>query len=65
MQYESPRQREYINSMIEEAIVEAEKKGTQVLTLGLLNQVISVVSNFRTYALMLSPGIKFWSVNFY
>lgn len=36
--YTSPKQRESINGMIEEAILEAEGTGTIVLTLGLLNQ---------------------------
>lgn len=42
LQYSILRQREHINSLIEEAILEAEEKGTTVLTLGLLNQVSSV-----------------------
>ncbi|WOH14268.1 hypothetical protein DCAR_0933787 [Daucus carota subsp. sativus] len=36
--YTSPKQTKCINNMIEEAIIEADKKGTKVLTLGLLNQ---------------------------
>nr|XP_017245254.1 PREDICTED: protein ECERIFERUM 1-like [Daucus carota subsp. sativus] len=38
IQYSLLRQRAKINSLIEEAILEAEEKGTRVLTLGLLNQ---------------------------
>ncbi|KAK1364665.1 Protein ECERIFERUM like [Heracleum sosnowskyi] len=38
VQYTTPKQRESINCLIEEAIVKAERKGTMVLTLGLLNQ---------------------------
>lgn len=34
-------QRECINSLIEEAILEAEEKGTKVLTFGLHNQASS------------------------
>ncbi|XP_023640615.1 protein CER1-like 2 isoform X4 [Capsella rubella] len=36
--YMSPQQKEYINKMIESAILEAEKKGVKVMSLGLLNQ---------------------------
>lgn len=31
-------QREWINNLIEEAILEADEKGAKVLSLGLLNQ---------------------------
>ncbi|XP_010539481.1 PREDICTED: protein CER1-like 2 [Tarenaya hassleriana] len=37
-QYTSPRQYESINKMIEASIVEADKKGVRVVSLGLMNQ---------------------------
>lgn len=39
VQFSSKWQREGINSLIEEAITEADKKGVKVLSLGLLTQV--------------------------
>lgn len=38
LQYYMQWQREVINSMIEDSILEAEAKGVRVLSLGLLNQ---------------------------
>ena len=37
-QYKSQKQKESINKMIETAILEAEKKGVRVMSLGILNQ---------------------------
>ncbi|KAK1393754.1 Aldehyde decarbonylase [Heracleum sosnowskyi] len=45
IQYSILRQRAPINSLIEKAILEAEEKGTTVLTLGLLNQAEEVNGN--------------------
>ena len=41
-QYLSGQQKQDVNNLIEEAILEADKKGAKVLSLGLLNQVISL-----------------------
>lgn len=38
----SQQQKECINKMIEAAILEAEKKGVKVMSLGLLNQVCNL-----------------------
>lgn len=40
LQYLLPWRREAISGLIEEAILEADKKGVKVISLGLLNQVI-------------------------
>ena len=39
LQFKSKSQREAINHLIVKAILEAEKKGVKVMSLGLLNQV--------------------------
>lgn len=38
LQYYMHWQREWINNLIEEAILEADEKGVKVMSLGLLNQ---------------------------
>lgn len=38
LQYYLKREKDAINGMIEEAILEADKKGVKVMSLGLLNQ---------------------------
>ncbi|GER34931.1 fatty acid hydroxylase superfamily [Striga asiatica] len=47
IQYYMQWQRESINGMIEDAILEADRKGTKVLTLGLLNQASRLLFFFR------------------
>ncbi|XP_059285900.1 very-long-chain aldehyde decarbonylase CER1-like [Lycium ferocissimum] len=47
--YSSPWQRERINNLIEEAIMEADQKGVKVLSLGLLNQEEKLNDNGEVY----------------
>lgn len=47
LQYLMHWQRETINSMIEEAILDADDKGIKVLSLGLLNQASYSLVFFR------------------
>ncbi|XP_055817651.1 very-long-chain aldehyde decarbonylase CER1-like [Solanum dulcamara] len=49
IQYFMQRQRESINNLIEEAIIEADQKGIKVLSLGLLNQEEQLNSNGEFY----------------
>ncbi|XP_058008231.1 very-long-chain aldehyde decarbonylase CER1 isoform X2 [Hevea brasiliensis] len=49
IQYLFQRQREAINGLIEEAIIEADKRGVKVLTLGLLNQGEELNRNGEIY----------------
>lgn len=49
IQYFLEWQREAINNLIEEAIIEAEEKGTKVLSLGLLNQAEDLNKNGELY----------------
>ncbi|XP_055815075.1 very-long-chain aldehyde decarbonylase CER1-like [Solanum dulcamara] len=49
IQYFMQRQRESINNLIEEAIIEADQKGIKVLSLGLLNQEEQRNSNGEFY----------------
>lgn len=49
IQYFMQWQRESINSLIEEAILKAEEKGTKVLSLGLLNQEEQLNGNGELY----------------
>lgn len=44
MQYHMNWERESINSLIEKAILDADERGVKVLSLGLLNQVITVLA---------------------
>lgn len=50
----SQQQKECINKMIEAAILEAEKKGVKVMSLGLLNQACN------TYNLVILMFCKFY-----
>ncbi|KAL2460982.1 Protein ECERIFERUM 1 [Abeliophyllum distichum] len=49
IQYYMQRQRESINSLVEDAILEAEEKGIKVLSLGLLNQEEELNGNGELY----------------
>ncbi|MCD7458657.1 hypothetical protein HAX54_038826 [Datura stramonium] len=49
VQYYIQSQRENINKLIEEAIIEADQKGIKVLSLGLLNQVEELNKNGELY----------------
>ncbi|KAK3017551.1 hypothetical protein RJ639_005591 [Escallonia herrerae] len=49
IQYFMQWQRESINNLIEEAMLEAEERGTKVLSLGLLNQVEELNGNGELY----------------
>ncbi|CAI0447626.1 unnamed protein product [Linum tenue] len=67
IQYAMQWQKEAINSLIEDAIVEAEGKGVKVLTLGLLNQASRLRQSFGTTShanLLLSKAhsTKVWLV---
>ncbi|OAY62538.1 very-long-chain aldehyde decarbonylase CER1 [Manihot esculenta] len=57
IQYKFKRQREAINGFIEEAILEADKRGVKVLTLGLLNQGEELNRNGEIY-LQKNPWLK-------
>ncbi|KAL1809180.1 hypothetical protein DCAR_0728722 [Daucus carota subsp. sativus] len=57
IQYTTVKQRESINCLIEEAIVEAERKGIMVLTLGLLNQGEEMNSNGELF-IRRNPKLK-------
>ncbi|KAL8119404.1 hypothetical protein AgCh_016793 [Apium graveolens] len=58
IQYTTPKQRESINCLIEEAMVKAEKKGTMVLTLGLLNQGEEMNCNGELFIIRRHPQLK-------
>ncbi|CAN1310293.1 Very-long-chain aldehyde decarbonylase GL1-5 [Linum perenne] len=67
IQYSMEWQKEAINSLVEEAIVEADAKGAKVLTLGLLNQYEKLRRSFGTIShtnLLLSKShtTKVWLV---
>lgn len=57
IQYQMQWQRESINSMIEDSILEAEEKGVRVLTLGLLNQEEGLNGN-GDFFLRKNPKLK-------
>nr|XP_033512436.1 very-long-chain aldehyde decarbonylase CER1-like isoform X2 [Nicotiana tomentosiformis] len=57
IQYFMKWQRETINSLIEEAIIEADQKGINVLSLGLLNQEEQLNSNGELY-IKRNPHLK-------
>ncbi|KAK1291036.1 Protein ECERIFERUM 1 [Acorus calamus] len=57
LQYMSKGQREGINGLIEEAILEAEEKGIKVITLGLLNKGEELNGNGELY-LQKHPKLK-------
>lgn len=56
LQYYMHWQREWINNLIEEAILEADEKGVKVMSLGLLNQASRSTSFF--YSCFLSLGLN-------